>query len=350
MEIPNYPFDESIYPSIDKIDDCEFFYPYYVSRSYVAVLGCSSSKWHILFKHLLQMAHILNKEKFYFVWSNDKKAKFFTTDFHREVQYPCRDELNEYNVGMCLPLMETPFNTLNHFCYLSCPIQMYVSPPNPEDPRNDTSEKSRIIPYINATNPSCVSLVSNFHNNVFCHATLQLNMGNKNNAYYVKNVISYCSAHGFKGVVFHCGKKTNKTELQTYENMFDNIINGLSDVRMIHSKFLLETPAGQEGEVLCDIDLFIKFVRKLRKHTDNVEVCVDTCHVFQAGYDPYYYIIKLLKEDIPIGLVHLNDSKCEYNRRVDRHAAPGTGFIPVSFLKDVAILCNQMKIPVVYEC
>lgn len=350
MIIEKYPYEEDRIPSISFIENLEHKGPFYFSANSIVAIGCSKKEWKILFRHAIQMGHMMRKIRACFMWSSDDRFFYEISDYDREINYSCRDELNEFGIGQCLPFIETPYQTLLSHCYMSTPVQMYVSPPNPEDPKNRENHTSRIIPIIDARNPSCVPLITNFHSNVFCHATLQLNMGNKNNAYYVKNVVSYCSAHGFKGVVFHCGTKSNKTDEQTIENMFENIIEGLSQVRMIYSKFLLETPSGEKNEMLYEIRSFIDFVRRLRNFNENVEVCVDTCHVFQCGYDPFYYIEELINENIPIGLVHFNDSLNDIGRKVDRHASPGTGKIPVSFLKDVARLCNHMNIPMVYEC
>lgn len=345
-----YPFEESKEPNISEIEGMESMYPYFFDNERIAVIGCIKEEWETLFRHTIQMGHMTKRKKAYFVWDEEEHISVKLKDYEIEISQPCRESLDRYGIGQCLPLLETPYNTLMSFCHLNVPVQMYVSPANPDDSRNSTNELSRIIPYISHENPSCLPLISNFNENVFCHATLQLNMGNKNNAYYVRDVISYCSAHGFKGVVFHCGKTTNKTVEQTIENMFENILNGMDQVRMIVSKFLLETPAGQNGEVLDDIFSFINFVKKLRKNNTNIEVCVDTCHVFQAGYDPVYYILKLLEENVPIGLVHFNDSVKSIGSGVDRHASPGKGKIPPSFLRDVAKICKNAKIPAIYEC
>ena len=62
------------------------------------------------------------------------------------------------------------------------------------------------------------------------------------------------------------------------------------------------------------------------KHPENVGVCLDTSHVFAAGYD----IVSQQGFDKTIGLsnlkvVHANDSKTPLNSRVDRHEHIGKG-------------------------
>ena len=66
-----------------------------------------------------------------------------------------------------------------------------------------------------------------------------------------------------------------------------------------------------------------------------VGICVDTCHVFAAGYDirtkkGYDATMKELLRFVPrkhIGAVHLNDSKRELGSRVDRHELIGEGHL-----------------------
>lgn len=69
-----------------------------------------------------------------------------------------------------------------------------------------------------------------------------------------------------------------------------------------------------------------------------IGVCLDTCHVFAAGYDlrsQEAFHSTLAQFDAEIGLgylkaVHLNDSKTPLGSRLDRHANIGTGFLGLS--------------------
>lgn len=69
-----------------------------------------------------------------------------------------------------------------------------------------------------------------------------------------------------------------------------------------------------------------------------IGVCLDTCHVFAAGYDlrsREAFHSTLAQFDAEIGLsylkaVHLNDSKTPFGSRLDRHANIGTGFLGLS--------------------
>lgn len=68
---------------------------------------------------------------------------------------------------------------------------------------------------------------------------------------------------------------------------------------------------------------------------DRIGVCMDTCHVFAAGYDirtPAAYAATMAEFDKVIGLqylmaLHINDSKAPLNSNRDLHARIGTGYI-----------------------
>ena len=69
------------------------------------------------------------------------------------------------------------------------------------------------------------------------------------------------------------------------------------------------------------------------KHPERIGICLDTCHVFAAGYDIVNDLDGVLEElDRILGLpllraVHLNDSQMPFGSHKDRHAAIGEGLI-----------------------
>ena len=86
-------------------------------------------------------------------------------------------------------------------------------------------------------------------------------------------------------------------------------------------------------------------------------VCLDTCHVFSAGYDlKNKNKIKLFLETFDeligidnLGVVHLNDSVKDVGSRLDRHATIGDGKIGLSNMKYLFKYFKKYKIPVVLE-
>ena len=97
---------------------------------------------------------------------------------------------------------------------------------------------------------------------------------------------------------------------------------------------LLETSAGQGSSLCCGFEQLGAVLRRLAK-PERFGVCVDTCHIFAAGYDirtPATYEHTMAEFDRTVGLqhvraIHLNDSVKDLGSRVDRHAHIGHGKI-----------------------
>ena len=95
---------------------------------------------------------------------------------------------------------------------------------------------------------------------------------------------------------------------------------------------LLETMAGKGSEVGRDFNE-IKAILDKVKLSDKVGVCLDTCHVYDAGYDIVNDLDGVLDEfDKIIGIkklraVHINDSKNPFSSHKDRHEVIGGGSI-----------------------
>ncbi len=97
---------------------------------------------------------------------------------------------------------------------------------------------------------------------------------------------------------------------------------------------LTETTAGQGTSLGATFDE-LAYILQNTHYPELVGVCVDTCHIFAAGYElrtatEYDATIKDLNEKIgldKVKLFHLNDSKKELGSRVDRHEHIGKGEI-----------------------
>jgi deoxyribonuclease-4 len=99
-----------------------------------------------------------------------------------------------------------------------------------------------------------------------------------------------------------------------------------------NTKVLLETMAGKGSEVGRSFEELHAILDKVELH-DKMGVCLDTCHVFDAGYDIVNDLDGVLEQfDQVIGLdklhaIHLNDSLNPRESHKDRHACIGTGNI-----------------------
>lgn len=103
---------------------------------------------------------------------------------------------------------------------------------------------------------------------------------------------------------------------------------------------LLETMAGKGSEIGGRFEELTAIIERIELR-DKVGVCLDTCHVWDAGYDIAGDLDGVLREfDQVIGLdrlraIHLNDSLNPRGARKDRHARIGEGFIGFDALSAV---------------
>lgn len=114
----------------------------------------------------------------------------------------------------------------------------------------------------------------------------------------------------------------------------------------LQNRILLETMAGKGSEVGGSFEELRAIINQVREIggaeiADKLGVCLDTCHIWDGGYDIQKDLEGVLKEfDAVIGLdrlraVHLNDSKNPCGARKDRHEKLGQGCIGAEALKAV---------------
>ena len=139
-------------------------------------------------------------------------------------------------------------------------------------------------------------------------------------------------------LVFHPGSHTGIGE----EAGITNIIRGLDQAitGTENIKVLLETMSGKGTEIGYRFEQ-LKQIRDGVQHPERIGICLDTCHVFAAGYDIVHDLDGVLDEfDRILGLellrtIHLNDSLMPFGSRKDRHAVIGEGEIGLEALLNV---------------
>ena len=108
----------------------------------------------------------------------------------------------------------------------------------------------------------------------------------------------------------------------------------------LHTTVLLETMAGKGSEVGRSFEELASILDKVQLN-DRMGVCLDTCHVFDGGYDIVNDLEGVLEQfDRIIGLsklraIHINDSKNTLGSHKDRHACIGEGNIGLAALSAV---------------
>lgn len=154
---------------------------------------------------------------------------------------------------------------------------------------------------------------------------------------------------GIKGIVVHCGKMCGQPENVAVCGMLFSTI-ACAKYASPECKLLIETSSGDGGEIMCSPEDLGSFYLALPPETQaNVGICVDTCHVFAAGYDPYDYVLSITSMGVPIDLFHYNDSAFEMGTKKDRHAHIGGGFVGYEPLKNIMQFAVERRIPMVRE-
>ena len=110
-----------------------------------------------------------------------------------------------------------------------------------------------------------------------------------------------------------------------------SLINHLLSTQT-NTTVLLETMSGKGSEIGSTFDEIAAIINR-SNDAERLGVCMDTCHIYSAGYDIVHHLDDVLEEfDQKIGLkrlkmIHLNDSLTPFNSHKDRHAKIGAGSI-----------------------
>lgn len=137
---------------------------------------------------------------------------------------------------------------------------------------------------------------------------------------------------------FHPGSHV-KQGVETGITFIVDALNGILSKEQ-KTLVLLETMAGKGSEVGRNFEELAEIIKRVELN-DKLGVCLDTCHVHDAGYDIVNALDSVLEEfDKVIGLsrlkaIHLNDSKNPLGSHKDRHEVIGGGFIGLSALVNV---------------
>lgn len=206
-------------------------------------------------------------------------------------------------------------------------------------------------------------------NNLFVasHATYLLNSATKDNWDHkvasALNDLIYAEKIGAVGSVFHVGKHLKQTPEEGIENMFAFISEVIEKLQQMNSKsiYILETCAACGTELLSDLEDFGKFYHRFSEtQKENLKICIDTCHVFSAGYNLKSELDAIRFIDIVdthiqwnnVLMIHLNDSKKDCGCGVDRHENLCMGCIGKdddSGFKRLVNHCYDLKIPLILE-
>lgn len=181
--------------------------------------------------------------------------------------------------------------------------------------------------------------------NVVVHAPYIINLANSNNmdfnVKFLKDEINRVEKLGVNKLVLHPGSHVGLG----IENGIKNIIDSLNMALSIDKNVVicLETMAGKGTEIGVNFNELKQIIDGI-KLKDKIGVCMDTCHLNDAGYDLNDFNHILEEFDKIIGLnylkvIHINDSKNVIGSHKDRHENIGLGTI--GFDKLIRIIYND---------
>ncbi len=161
---------------------------------------------------------------------------------------------------------------------------------------------------------------------------------------------------GMSYLIFHPGAHKGAGEkkgIQLAAEAIDQIFDITSSRKTM---LLLETTAGSGTNIGYRLEQLSEIIART-KFSDRVGVCVDTCHIFAAGYDirSKEGIIHFLETaDRLFGLekikaFHLNDSLGKLGSRIDRHAEIGKGNIGTQAFRELVNLKEFKDTPGILE-
>ena len=194
--------------------------------------------------------------------------------------------------------------------------------------------------------------------NVIVHAPYIVNLANKSDKtkydfyidFFIKE-LDRCKMLGLDKIVLHPGSATTCSK----EEAIENIAHGINLVykSTTNTMILLEFMAGKGTEVGTSIDELKAIIDKI-DDKDRIGVCLDSCHMNDAGIDISKIDAFLDEFDSKIGIdkikcFHINDSMNQINSHKDRHANIGYGTIGFNNLLNIVYNKRLEGIPFILE-
>ena len=169
---------------------------------------------------------------------------------------------------------------------------------------------------------------------------------------FLAKEIDRATAMGSQTIVLHPGSHVG----EGVDKGSASIVKGLNEVLTADTAchIALETMAGKGSEVGSRFEE-IRDIMALSNCQDKLGVCLDTCHIYDAGYDIVNDLDGVLDNfDMVIGLdrlyaIHLNDSKNPYSSHKDRHEVLGGGSLGTDAIERIVNHPKLKTLPFLLE-
>lgn len=193
---------------------------------------------------------------------------------------------------------------------------------------------------------------------VMSHDSYLINLGSPNPEGLAKSRKAFqeelvrCQRLGLAFLNFHPGASLEASEEECLDRIVESLLQIEDLVNSGSTRLLIEATAGQGSAVGWRFEHLAYLIQRLHKKIP-IGVCIDTCHIFVAGYDirTKESWDKTLDEfEKIIGLryleaFHVNDSIKEFGTRKDRHAPLGKGEIGIECFQIMMTDPRMREIP-----
>ena len=225
-------------------------------------------------------------------------------------------------------------------------MQIFLSSPRMWKINEITPEQSAL--FLSSSSESGVSPV-------FVHMPYLPNLASPKDYIYSRSVetlaktAEMCDALSIGYLVAHLGSHLGEGKSKGIRNVVEAVSSALEKIDKVH--ILLEDQAGQTNTVGAELEDIAQIYDEIS--SKKVGVCLDTCHLFAAGYDIREHgVLDDIDGAIGFGKVeciHLNDAQLELGSHRDRHENIGLGKIGVEGVRSFLSYKRLQGIPLVME-
>lgn len=194
------------------------------------------------------------------------------------------------------------------------------------------------------------------------HTSYLINIGSPDRALRersrraLREEVERCNLLEVPNLVFHPGAHVGSGEAQGLSRIADNVNRVLDSVAGNRVTLCLETTAGAGTTLGHTFEQLASLIDRVEDQ-EHVGVCVDSCHIFAAGYPltpraAYLKTVRELDRTVGLGRVrifHLNDSKQELGSRKDRHEHIGKGRIGLEGFRNIVNDRRLRRVPMILE-
>ena len=193
---------------------------------------------------------------------------------------------------------------------------------------------------------------------MLAHAPYTMNLAAANEDTYefakmvIREDVKRMDSIGVEYICFHPGSHVGSGVEEGTRKIIEGLNQAITGDENI--TVLLETMSGKGTEIGRSFEEIRAIIDGV-EHNERMGVCMDTCHIFSAGYDIVNDLDGVLDEfDRVIGLdrlktIHLNDSMMPFGKNKDRHAGIGEGEIGMKALLEVVNHPKLREIPFFLE-